>query len=117
MKWTVLEHPDFVEERDELDEEVSDKLDEIIVALERVGPRLGRPLVDTLNGSKHRNMKEIRVAAGGAWRFAFAFDHDRQAVILCGGNKEGRSKKKFYRALINTADKRFDDWLEAEEEE
>ena len=91
MKWTVVEHPDFRTERKELDAEVSDKLDAILLALEETGPRLGRPWVDTLKGSRHRNMKEIRIAVKGAWRFAFAFDPERQAVLLCGGNKEGGS--------------------------
>lgn len=113
--WAVLEHPDFVQEREALPEGVSDKLDEIILALCKAGPQLGRPQVDTLKGSKHANMKEIRVAAGGAWRFAFAFDTERNAVVLCGGNKEGTSEKRFYRTLIRTADTRFDDWLTAEE--
>lgn len=113
MSWLVLEHPDFRAEREGLDEAVSDKLDEIILALEVAGPRLGRPLVDTLNGSKHRNMKEIRIALKGAWRFAFAFDPERRAVILCGGNKAGVSSGRFYRALVRIADARFDAWLEA----
>lgn len=115
MGWTVVEHPDFAEERAGLPAEVLDKLAEVIIALEGVGPQLGRPLADTLNGSKHRNMKEIRFAVDGAWRFAFAFDPERRAVILVGGNKEGTASRKFYKSLIATADKRFDEWLEAEE--
>lgn len=115
MGWTVVEHWEFAEERAELPDEVLDKLAEIFMALEQVGPQLGRPLVDTLKGSKHKNMKEIRCAVGGAWRFAFAFDQERRAVVLVGGNKEGGSSSKFYKSLILTADKRFDEWLEAEE--
>lgn len=115
MGWTVVEHPEFAKERAGLPEEVLEKLGEVILALEGVGPRLGRPLIDTLNGSKHKNMKEIRIAVGGAWRFAFAFDPERRAVILVGGNKEGASSKRFYKTLIATADERFDEWLEAEE--
>ena len=113
--WRILEHPDFASERVELPDDVSDKLDAIILALSRVGPQLGRPHVDTLKGSKHPNMKEIRVAAGGAWRFAFAFDVRRNAVILCGANKEGTAEGRFYRSLTRKADLRFDDWLAAEE--
>lgn len=115
MRWTVLEHPDFQEERDALPAEVSDKLDEVILALEEIGPKLGRPLVDTLANAKYKKMKEIRIAVGGAWRFAFAFDEERQAIILCGGNKEGSSKTKFYKGLIKKADERFTDWLEAQD--
>src|SRR3546814_4259362 len=36
------------------------------------------PHADTLGGSKHTNMKELRFNAdGGVWRVAFAFDPER----------------------------------------
>ena len=77
--------------------------------IERFGPNARRPRVDTLNGSKHPNMKELRFdAAGGVWRAAFAFDPKRKAVLLVAGDKQGRSEKKFYKRLIATADGRFD---------
>lgn len=57
-------------------------------------------------------MKELRFNAGdGAWRIAFAFDPERNAVLLVGGDKSGGSSAKFYKALIKIADRRFDDWL------
>jgi hypothetical protein len=85
----------------------------MIGLLEQFGPHLKRPHCDTLKGSKHANMKELRFDAGdGVWRIAFAFDRQRQAVLLVGGDKSGMSLKKFYRGLIRTADRRFDDWLE-----
>jgi len=53
-------------------------------------------------------MKELRFdAADGAWRFAFAFDPKRRAVVLVGGDKSGGGKKRFYRQLIAKADERF----------
>jgi hypothetical protein len=65
--------------------------------------------VDTLAGSRHANMKELRFdAAGGVWRFAFAFDPRRKAIILCGGDKSGGSQARFYKRLIVKADERFD---------
>jgi hypothetical protein len=77
------------------------------------GPRLGRPYVDTLKGSKHSNMKELRFdAAGGVWRMAFAFDPRRQAVLLAAGDKSGVSQGRFYKQLIVKADKRFARHLE-----
>lgn len=115
MSWIVLEHPDFTEERRQLAVPVQDKLAEVILALQVAGPRLGRPLVDTLKGSSYARMKEIRLNVQGAWRFAFAFDEERQAILLVGANKEGQSQKLFYRRLIDTADKRFKDWLDVEE--
>ncbi len=54
-------------------------------------------------------MKELRCsAAGGVWRIAFAFDPDRQAILLVGGDKSGVGEKRFYRQLIARADERFD---------
>jgi hypothetical protein len=39
--------------------------------LQQFGPQLGRPRVDTLDGSRHANMKELRFAAADSgWRMA-----------------------------------------------
>jgi hypothetical protein len=77
--------------------------------IEVFGPKTGRPRVDTLKGSKHPNMKELRFAAdGGVWRVAFAFDPERKAILLIAGDKSGQSERAFYRRLIACADKRFD---------
>ena len=77
--------------------------------VERFGPTTGRPRVDTLKGSKHANMKELRFdAAGGVWRVAFAFDPTRKAMLLVAGDKSGQSERKFYKRLIAVADERFD---------
>lgn len=65
--------------------------------------------MDTLKGSRHKNMKELRFdAADGVWRFAFAFDPERKGIVLCGSDKSGGSQKRFYRQLIAKADDRFD---------
>jgi hypothetical protein len=76
--------------------------------LQQFGPQLKRPHVDTLKGSRHANMKELRLnAADGAWRIAFAFDPKRKAVLLVAGDKSGASQSRFYRELIRRADERF----------
>jgi len=109
VKWAVDLHDDFVSEYNELHSDVQDELLAHIKLLEQFGPQPGRPRADTLNGSRHANMKELRFdAAGGVWRFAFAFDPKRQA-ILCGGDKSGVSEKRFYQQLIDKADARFVD--------
>jgi hypothetical protein len=97
---------------------VPDELLAVIEVLEKIGPHLGRPRVDTLNGSAHANMKELRFKADGSvWRFAFAFDPERRAIGLCGGNKAGGNEKQFYRQLIRKADKRFNPHLRKLEKE
>lgn len=115
MTWIVLLHPELREELRSLDRGVLAKLTEMLSALQVDGPQLGRPYVDTLEASRHANMKELRFSHDGIWRFAFAFDPMRQAVILVGGNKQGVDQKRFYKTLIRTADKRFEDWLAEEE--
>ena len=82
--------------------------------LQEFGSHLGRPTVDTLKGSKHANMKELRFdCAGGVWRVAFAFDTERAAILLVGGNKGGADQRRFYKKLIASADVRFDGHLAA----
>lgn len=114
MSWVVDFHDEFVSEYDGLDEDVQDELLAIVEVIKKEGPHLGRPRVDTLNNSKHKNMKEIRFnAADGVWRFAFAFDPKRQAIVFCGGDKSGGSEKNFYKKLIAKADGRFDRHLDS----
>ena len=112
MKWTVLLYDEFDPELAVFPREVQTALLAKARMLEHFGPQLGRPHVDTLVGSKHPNMKELRFdAVDGVWRAAFAFDPLRQAVVLVAGDKSGVSKNRFYRSLIAKADKRFDAYL------
>ena len=109
MRWAVAFHSAFVPEFRNLPRQVQDEVYAIARLLERFGPQLGRPHVDTLNGSRHANMKELRLsAADGEWRVVFAFDPERRAVLLVAGEKSGGSQRRFYRALIRKADERFD---------
>jgi hypothetical protein len=106
------DHPRSKSEFDNLLEDVQNKLLSHAGLLEEFGVTLARPYVDTLNGSKHRNMKELRFNAGdGVWRVAFAFDPKRQAILLVAGDKSGVSQKRFYNQLIKLADQRFDNYL------
>jgi hypothetical protein len=105
MTWVVLFHEAFDVEFSKLPRAVQTALAVKARLLESFGPLLGRPHVDTLKNSKHANMKELRFdAADGAWRAAFAFDMERQAVLLVAGDKSGKSETRFYRTLIATAD-------------
>jgi hypothetical protein len=112
VKWEVEFHKDFDPEFDALPDDVRNELRAHALLLERFGPRLGRPRVDTLKGSRHANMKELRFdAADGVWRVAFAFDPKRNAVLLIAGDKSGGGERRFYRQLAAKADERFDDHL------
>ena len=108
-KWAVKIADEFQPEFDRLQEDVQDAILTMSRLLQQLGPQLGRPQVDTLKGSRHANMKEMRFsAADGEWRLAFAFDPKRRAMFLVAGDKSGGSARRFYRALIRKADERFD---------
>ncbi|WP_370691761.1 type II toxin-antitoxin system RelE/ParE family toxin [Bradyrhizobium sp.] len=109
MVWQVRFHDEF--ELQELPEEIQDELLARLKVLSEFGPQLGRPNVDTLNGSSFPNMKELRFRKDGLWRFAFAFDSLQQAIVLVGGDKEGENQTRFYKSLVKVADARFSDHL------
>jgi hypothetical protein len=114
MSWRVLLHPEFDLEFQALAEAIQDELLAHAKLLQEFGPDLGRPTVDTMKGSKHTNMKELRFSwMGGVWRVAFAFDTKRDAILLVAGDKGGADQRRFYRKLIATADARFDEHLTA----
>ncbi|MCY3664718.1 MAG: type II toxin-antitoxin system RelE/ParE family toxin [Gemmatimonadetes bacterium] len=109
MGWTVEIADEFEPEFDSLHEDVQTEILALSRLLQQFGPQLGRPRVDTLNGSQHANMKEMRFsAADGEWRLAFAFDPARKAILLVAGDKSGVNARRFYRVLIRKADERFD---------
>ncbi len=109
VRWAVEIGDEFQPEFDELHEDVQTEILALSRLLQQFGPQLGRPRADTLDGSRHANMKELRFsAADGEWRVAFAFDPKRKAILLVGGDKSGGSERRFYRDLIRKADDRFD---------
>ncbi len=86
VSWVVELGDEFESEFDELHEDVRMEILALTRLLQQFGPQLGRPHVDTLNGSRHANMKELRFsAADGQWRVALAFDTKRKGdPARCG---------------------------------
>ena len=76
--------------------------------LEEHGPGLGRPLVGEIVGSRHGQLKELRI---GSIRILFRFDPRRTAILLLGGDKRGEWKG-WYRTAIAAADDLYDAYLE-----
>jgi hypothetical protein len=107
MSWEVETTAEFDEWFATLSEKQEDQIVSAITALRVEGPNLGRPLVDTVKGSKHPNMKELRRRS---FRILFAFDPERVAVLLVGGNKEGQWNR-WYSKAIELADRLFDERL------
>ena len=79
----------------------------LLIVLRERGPMLSRPYADTVDGSCHSNMKELRVQSkGDPIRVFFAFDPKRRGILLCAGNKAG-NEKRFYDEMIQIADREF----------
>jgi hypothetical protein len=111
MTWEIIFHEKFTEWFFGEEPEVQDSIAMVLDILEVQGASLGRPYVDTIKGSTFSNMKELRVQHdGNPYRLLFAFDPQRQAVLLLGGNKRG--DKRWYDINIPIADQRFAEYLE-----
>jgi len=115
-EWSVEFCDEFDLEFEELNEDVKCNLIQHLNLLKIYGQQLSRPYADTLNGSTYPNMKELRFNADNrVWRVAFAFNTQRQAIILVAGDKAGTNQPKFYQQLISRADRRYVDHLNKSE--
>lgn len=112
MSWTVEFHPACGAWADGLDQADAEALLAAVRVLRDLGPTLGRPLVDTIKGSRHSNMKELRPGSTGRSeiRLLFAFDPTRQAILLVGGDKSN-NWRGWYDTNIPLADSRYDEHL------
>ena len=108
--WRVELHPALHPWVAALSEDDAKHLEAAAGVLGRVGPTLGRPLVDSIVGRRHRNMKELRPGSSGETeiRVLFAFDRVRRAILLVGGDKSGEWSE-WYERNIPIADSRFDE--------
>ncbi len=104
--WNIKQTEEFQDWFDEADDVLQDDIVEHIEILKQFGPNLGRPYVDTLKGSKLKNLKELRFNSGDkVIKVFFVFDPERSAVLLIGGNKAGSGNKKFYDLMIALSEK------------
>lgn len=108
--WPVGLHPACEQWADQIDQDDAEALLAAIRVLRDQGPTLGRPLVDTVKGSRHSNMKELRPGSTGRTEISvlFAFDLVREAILLVGGDKS-EDWTGWYETNIPIADDRFDE--------
>lgn len=86
MRWNVEGTDEFGAWYLSLDDTATEAVNAAIDALVAGGPGLGRPWVDTLEGSRLPNLKELRPKRENI-RVLFAFDPRRTAILLLGGSK------------------------------
>ncbi|WP_033259005.1 MULTISPECIES: type II toxin-antitoxin system RelE/ParE family toxin [Kitasatospora] len=117
MAWEVSLHEAVVAWFIRLSEDEPEVADQVAAAVDKLaeeGPTLGRPLVDRIKRSRHHHMKELRPRVGGESeiRILFAFDPEREAILLVAGDKSGQWNL-WYDLNIPIADDRFDRHLDA----
>lgn len=109
--WDVEFTDEFGQWWHSLDEDEQESIAASVELLATLGPGLPRPHADTVRGSKHSNMKELRTQhQGRPIRTFFAFDPRRSAILLIGGDKT--SDNRFYERMIPEADRLYDEHLE-----
>jgi hypothetical protein len=113
--WEVEVTDQFIEWWQTLSDQREANTDRVDLLAER-GPDLGRPVVDRIHSSRHRSMKELRAAKGGALRVLFSFDPRRQVILLLGGDKSG-AWNDWYEVAVPVADDLCDDYLRELEKE
>jgi hypothetical protein len=78
--------------------------------LEAKGPALGFPYSSALEGSRYA-LRELRVQSSGRpLRIFYAFDPQRQALLILGGDKTGDDR--FYLRMIPKAEAIWERYLE-----
>jgi hypothetical protein len=116
MEWPVEYTDEFGEWWETLTESEQISIDAHVRKLEQRGPNLPFPYSSGIKGSRHSNLRELRVQSGGKpLRVFYAFDPRRMAILLIGGDKTG--DKRFYDRMIPLADKLYDEHLAELEKE
>ena len=88
-----------------------DDIAAVVAVLEQRGPQLPFPYSSAVAGSRHGQMRELRVQSGGdPLRIFYAFDPRRAAILLIGGNKAGDDR--FYERMIPRADRLYNIYLD-----
>jgi hypothetical protein len=110
MPWEIVYTSEFEQWLLNLDLDSAKSIARSLSILKELGPMLGRPYVDTLKGSRIKNLKELRTQCKQhVYRTLFVFDLARNAVILVGGDKAGDNR--FYQKYIPLAEELFTDYL------
>lgn len=110
MAWEVEVSDEFREWYEGLDADEQESVLYSVDLLRFAGPELRRPHADTVKGSRHSNMKELRVQhRGSPWRILFAFDPRRKAYLILAGDKTGDAR--WYEVNVPRADAIYDQHL------
>ncbi len=109
--WAVCQTAVFEDWWLELSEQEQNDVTAMVELLQEMGPQLPFPYSSGVEGSRHSHMRELRIQSHGEpLRVFYAFDPNRSALLLIGGNKTGQDKR-FYKTMIPKADALYDEHL------
>jgi len=110
VAWDVEYSDEFEAWWHSLSEDEQVEISAKVELLEEHGPTLPRPHADVITTSRHSNMKELRGKVGRRLlRVLYAFDPQRTALLLIGGDKTG--DPRWYEKFVPIADDLFDQHL------
>ncbi|MGY2184758.1 hypothetical protein D3C87_1085790 [compost metagenome] len=116
MKWDVEYTDEFEAWWDRLKDAEQDSVQATVMMLGDEGPHLGFPYTSDIKGSRHGNLRELRVQhAGKPYRVLYAFDPRRCAILLIGGDKTGQDR--WYQEHVPLAERLYDEHLETLQDE
>ncbi|ELQ15484.1 type II toxin-antitoxin system RelE/ParE family toxin [Pseudomonas poae] len=111
MSWDIEYTDEFGDWWADLDTGEQSSVSASVDLLGLFGPDLRFPHSSDVKGSRHGNLRELRVQhAGRPYRVLYAFDPRRCALLLIGGNKAARHR--WYEEHVRVADKLYDVHLE-----
>ncbi|NMF61349.1 addiction module toxin RelE [Brasilonema octagenarum UFV-E1] len=105
-EWCVEYTDKFGAWWDTLSEEEQIDVTAVVGLLEKMGPTLRDRHSSKINGSKLSRLRELRIQhAGRPYRVLYAFDPNRTAILLVGGDKTGDNR--WYEKNIPVAEAQY----------
>lgn len=106
MEWDVLFTDEFGEWWEGLSESEQEDVSAYVTLLQKRGPDLPFPYSSAVKQSEYSHMRELRVQhAGRPYRVLYAFDPNRSALLLIGGDKTGDDR--WYETHVPIADRLY----------
>lgn len=107
MTWNVEYTDEFGHWWERLIEKEQVSVAASVKLLELLGPALRFPHCSDIKGSRHGNLRELRVQhTGRPYRVLYAFDPRRCALLLIGGDKTGHDR--WYEENVPVAQRLYD---------
>src|ERR1019366_7910209 len=110
MRWDLEYTDEFGAWFDGLSGAEQDAVALKVQLLDAVGVALDYPHSSSVRGSRHGNLRELRIQHGGEpYRVLYAFDPQRTGVLLIGGSKVGNDR--WYERMVPIADRLYHEHL------